>query len=182
MSEIDSPPWNWSNVALQRILGVDPGTHRLGFGVLEIEADRPRNLEWGCLEVPRSEPVHRRLHQLHQGLRLVVERWRPGHMAVEEPFVNPQRGAKSAVAVGQAQAVALLLAAEVGMEVFRYAPTQVKQAVSGSGAGAKDQVQRMVQMMLGLKPSPMPQDASDALAVALCHVRHWTATQRVCAS
>ena len=166
-------------MASQRILGVDPGTHRLGFGVLEVEAAEPRILDWGCLEARRSEPVHLRLHHLHRQLGLVVERWRPGHLAVEEPFVNSQRGAKSAMAVGQAQAVALLLAAEAGMEVFRYAPTQVKQMVSGSGAGAKDQVQRMVQMLLGLKQDPMPEDASDALAVALCHAWHSISGTRV---
>ena len=162
-----------------RILGVDPGTHRMGFGVLEIGTAQPQSLEWGCLEAERSQPPHLRLHTLHRALRLVVERWHPEHLAVEEPFVNVERGAKSAVAVGQAQAVALLLAAEAGMEVYRYSPTQVKRTVGDYGAMTKNQVQRVVQMALQLPPEPMLEDASDALAVALCHLRHWTVAQRV---
>ena len=162
-----------------RVLGVDPGTHRLGFGVLETGADVPHCLESGYVEARRNEPVHQRLHRLHQGLRTVVERWRPDHLAVEEPFVAFQRGAKAAVAVGQAQAVALLLATETGMEVHRYAPTQVKQAVSDYGASSKGQLQRMVLMALELEPQAMSEDASDALAVALCHLRQWSVAQRM---
>ena len=109
----------------------------------------------------------------------MVAEWQPDHLAVEEPFVNPERGAKSAVAVGQAQAVALLLAVGAGMQVYQYAPSQVKRAVSDYGAGTKAQVQRMVQKVLGLEPGPMSEDASDALAIALCHLREWQAAQRV---
>jgi crossover junction endodeoxyribonuclease RuvC len=131
------------------------------------------------LEAGRSRPIHERLHLLHQELRAVVERWRPDHLAVEEPFVATERGAKSAVAVGQAQAVALLLAAEAGMEVHRYAPSQVKRAVGDYGASTKGHLQRVVQRVLGLEQGPMSEDASDALAVALCHVHLWSASQRL---
>ena len=162
-----------------RVLGVDPGTLRLGYGVVEEEADAPRCLEWGCLVAQKAEPVHRRLHQLYRGLEEVVERWRPDHLAVEEPFVAPTRGAKSGVVVGQAQAVALLLAAEANMEVHRYLPSHVKQALAGYGAGTKSQIQRMVQLVLGLDILPHPQDASDALAVGICHLRHLRAAERV---
>ena len=162
-----------------RILGVDPGTHRMGFGVLDAGPDALRCLEWGCLEAKRDQPLHDRLHHLHLELREVVERWRPDHLAVEEPFVNPERGAKSAIALCQAQAVALLLASEAGMQVHRYTPTQVKRAVGDYGAGTKAQLQRMVQMALAIEPQPMSEDASDALAVALCHLRQWTAAQRI---
>jgi crossover junction endodeoxyribonuclease RuvC len=158
---------------------VDPGTLRLGFGVLDDNSGSPRCLEWGCLTAERGWPVHQRLHRLHQELRAVVERWAPEQLAVEEPFVNVERGAKSAVAVGQAQAVALLLAAEAGLEVYRYSPTQIKRTVGDYGAATKGQVQRVLQMLLGLEPVPMSEDASDALAVALCHLRHWTVGQRV---
>jgi len=158
---------------------VDPGTHQLGFGVLETAAQGPRCLEWGCLVAKANAPVHVRLHQLWQELRLVVERWHPHHLAVEEPFVAKERGAKAAVAVGQAQALALLLAAEAGMEVFRYAPTQVKRAVGDYGAGSKAQLQYMVKLALELPTEPMSLDASDALAIALCHLRHWSTAQRM---
>ena len=162
-----------------RIIGIDPGTHRLGFGVLDALANTPECLEWGCLMAGANTPLHQRLYRFYTDLKVVVDRWRPDHMAVEEPFVNVERGAKSAVALGQAQAIALVLAAEAGMEVFRYAPTQVKRAVADYGAVTKDQLQRMVQLALGVEPQPMPEDASDALAVALCHLRQWSAAERV---
>ncbi len=151
----------------------------MGFGVLGALADTPECLEWGCLVAGPAVPLHQRLYRFYTDLKVVVDRWRPDHMAVEEPFVNVERGAKSAVAVGQAQAIALVLAAEAGMEVFRYAPTQIKLAVADHGASTKDQLQRMVQLALGVEPQPMPEDASDALAVALCHLREWSATERV---
>ena len=162
-----------------RILGVDPGTHRLGYGVIEVDGPARRCLEAGCLEARRRDPIERRLHVLHAGLVEVARRWRPDQLAVEEPFVAPQRGAKSAVAVGQAQALALLVAADAGIEVHRYAPSQVKHAVADYGAGTKAQLQRSLRLLLALPPEPMADDASDALAVALCHLQHWRTEQRV---
>ena len=162
-----------------RVVGVDPGTVKLGFGVVEEEGGGLRCLDWGCLTADQGAPIHQRLHQLHQELGAVMERWRPEELAVEEPFVAPSRGAKSAVAVGQAQAVALLLAAAHDMQVHRYSPAQVKQAVADYGAGTKAQVQRMVQLLLGLEDASMSLDASDALAVALCHLSHRRAAERV---
>jgi crossover junction endodeoxyribonuclease RuvC len=162
-----------------RILGVDPGTHQLGFGVLDSTGSTLHCLSWGHISAERNAPIHERLYQLHQELRQVVEHWQPQHLAVEEPFVAPTRGAKSAVAVGQAQAIAFLLAAETGMQVHRYAPSQVKQAVGDYGASTKSQVQRMVQMVLGMEQKPISEDASDALAIALCHLHHWQAGQQV---
>ncbi len=162
-----------------RVLGVDPGTVRMGYGILDGDADTPRCLEWGCLMAAKAESVHLRLYTLYRGLAEVVERWRPDHLAVEEPFVAPARGAKSGIVVGQAQAVALLLAAEANMEVHCYLPSHVKQALADSGAGTKTQVQRMVQLTLGMDEPPDPQDASDALAVGICHLRHLRAAERV---
>jgi crossover junction endodeoxyribonuclease RuvC len=156
-----------------RVLGVDPGTKFLGYGVLEVDGPSTRCLAWGTLEGGKSREIHRRLFLLHQSLREVVDRWSPDEMAIEEPFVAPERGAKSAVAVGQAQAIALLLAAATGMSVHRYAPSQVKAAVANYGAGNKAQIQRAVQLVLGLGPSDaMGEDASDALAIGLCHIQY----------
>lgn len=165
-----------------RILGVDPGTHRLGFGILEVDGPDVRCLDFGCLEAGKRDPIQARLHLLHQGLMDVASRWQPDHLAVEEPFVAPERGAKSGVAVGQAQALALLVAADRGLEVHRYAPSTVKAAASGYGAGTKDQVQRALRLLLGLGPEPMSEDASDAIAVALCHVQHWRTSLRAVVS
>ena len=162
-----------------RVLGVDPGTRQMGYGVIDSDGERSDCVAWGALEGGKSREIHARLFQLHQSLAEVVERWRPDQLAIEEPFVAPERGAKSAVAVGQAQAVALLLAAAFGMSVHRYSPTEVKSAVAGYGAGSKAQVQRTVQLLLGLGSDPMSEDASDALAVALCHLQHWRAAERI---
>ena len=151
----------------------------MGFGVLDTLTDTPECLEWGCLVAQANVPLHQRLYRFYTDLKVVVNRWRPDHMAVEEPFVNVERASKSAVALCQAQAIALVLAAEAGVEVFRYAPTQVKRVVADYGAGTKDQLQRMVQLALGVEPQPMPEDASDALAVAICHLREWSAAERV---
>jgi crossover junction endodeoxyribonuclease RuvC len=155
-----------------RVLGVDPGTRFLGYGLLEVDGPSTKALAWGTLEGGKSREIHQRLFTLHQSLRKIIDRWGPDEMAVEEPFVAPARGAKSAVAVGQAQAVALLLAAAGGMTVHRYVPSQVKAAVANYGAGNKAQVQRAVQLVLGLGTDPMGEDASDALAIGLCHIQH----------
>ena len=108
-----------------------------------------------------------------------MDRWTPDQLAIEEPFVSPQRGAKSAVAVGQAQAVALIVAAEAGLPVRRYPPAKVKRAVANYGAGTKRQVQRSAQLLLGLGGEPMSEDASDAIAIALCHAHELRAGERV---
>jgi crossover junction endodeoxyribonuclease RuvC len=162
-----------------RVLGVDPGTQHLGYGVLDVDGDRTECMAWGTLEGGKSRELHQRLFQLHQTLHDVVDCWRPDQLAIEEPFVAPERGAKSGIAVGQAQAVALLLAAAFGMSVHRYTPAQVKSSVANYGAGSKMQVQRTVQLLLGLGTDPMSEDASDALAIALCHLQHRRAAQRV---
>ena len=162
-----------------RVLGVDPGTRLMGYGVLDTDGERTECIAWGALEGGKSREIHQRLFRLHQGLADVVERFRPDELAIEEPFVAPERGAKSAVAVGQAQAVALLLAAAFGMSVHRYSPSQVKSSVANYGAGSKAQVQRSVQLLLGLGTDPMSEDASDALAVALCHLQHRRAADLV---
>mgnify|MGYP001196085326 CR=1 FL=1 len=162
-----------------RVLGIDPGTHRMGFALLDMSNNRPNCLEWGCLEANRRDPIHIRLSHLYSELTQLVERWRPEYMAVEEPFVAPQRGAKSAIAVGQAQAIALLVAGSNSIEVHRYAPSQVKRAISDYGASTKDQVQRTVQLILGMDPTPISQDASDAIAIGLCHFQQRQMDQRI---
>ncbi len=162
-----------------RILGVDPGTRTMGYGLLDFDDETPSCVAWGTLEGGPSKEIGERLHALHTGLQDVVARWAPDHLAIEEPFVAPQRGAKSAIAVGQAQAVALLVAAQGGMPIHRYPPAKVKSAVSNYGGGTKEQVQRSVQVLLGLGLEPMPEDASDAVAVALCHVQQLRAAQRL---
>lgn len=151
-----------------RILGVDPGTVRMGYGV--IEGDPPILVECGVLQAPRRAPLQERLLALYQGLEAVLLRLSPQEMAVEAPFPFKEMDPRSALAVGQAQGVAMLLAAQHHLPLRCFSPAQVKQRVAGYGAGEKEQVGRMVGWLLGLDSPPQPHDASDALAVALCHL------------
>lgn len=155
-----------------RILGIDPGTVRFGYGVIDVDPYGSKCIAYGCLEARRTSDIHSRLFTIYKGLEKVILDWSPEHLAIEEPFVSLDRGAKSGVAVGQAQAIALLLAASAEMDVYRYMPSQVKSAIADYGASNKTQVQRMVQVILGMPQEPISEDASDALAVALCHVGH----------
>ena len=164
-----------------RILGVDPGTQTMGYSILDLDddSDTPRCLAWGTFDGGRSKEIAERLHLLQGELQALAERWAPDQLAIEEPFVAAARGAKSAVAVGQAQAVALLVAARAGIPIHRYSPASVKSAVANYGAGDKAQIQRSVRILLGLGDEPMAEDASDAIAIALCHAQTLRAADRV---
>jgi crossover junction endodeoxyribonuclease RuvC len=152
-----------------RILGIDPGTLAMGYGLLEDTDDQPQMVECGVLTARSTLPLAYRLHELYLGLTDLVIRCRPEEMAIEEPFVA--RNVRSALAIGRAQAIAMLAAANHGIPVATYPPAKVKQGVTDYGRGDKEQVQRMVCMQLGLTESPGNCDATDALAVALCHLR-----------
>ena len=156
-----------------RVLGVDPGTWRMGYGALEERDGEVTALEYGVLRPRGTLPLEQRLLHLYEALRQVVARLRPDQVAVEEPFVSrgEEGNMRTAVAVGQAQAVALMAAAAAGAPVHRYPPASVKQAIANYGGGTKEQVAAMVQMLLRLPEPPQPLDAADALAVALCHLR-----------
>ena len=155
-----------------RILGIDPGTLRMGYGVVE-GGQEPRAVHWGVLTAKGSLPLHQRLHCLHVGLQEALTRWTPTEVAVEEPFVGSgeRRYVQAAMAIGQAQAMAFIAAAGCGLPVFRYSPALIKQSVADYGAASKEQVQEMVRVLLELESLPTPSDAADALAVALCHWR-----------
>ena len=154
---------------LMRILGIDPGTLAMGYGVLEDIDDQPRMIECGVLTTRSTMPLAERLHELYLGLTDVLLRLRPEEMAIEEPFVA--RNVRSALSIGRAQAIAMLAAASHGICVATYPPAKVKHGVADYGRGDKEQVQRMVCIQLGLSESPGTTDATDALAVALCHLR-----------
>ncbi len=151
----------------RRILGIDPGTRVAGWGVVELSGNASRLIEFGAIRTKGPE-LGARLMEVHRGLRAVIERLEPDAVAVERPFVG--RNASTAMAIGMARAVALLVAAEHGVEVTEYPPAQVKRAVVGNGSAAKQQVAAMVRVILGLPQVPEPADAADALAVALTHV------------
>jgi crossover junction endodeoxyribonuclease RuvC len=152
-----------------RILGIDPGTLIMGYGLLEDSNDQPSMIECGVLTAPSTLALAERLRELYLGLTDLVVRLRPQEVAIEEPFVA--RNVRSALAIGRAQAVAMLAAATHGIPVATYPPAKVKRNVADYGRGDKGQVQRMVCVQLGLTESPGTSDATDALAVALCHLR-----------
>jgi crossover junction endodeoxyribonuclease RuvC len=152
-----------------RVLGVDPGLGRCGWAVLEGHGGRARAIGYGTVHT-QGEEVAPRLAELATRLRQVLAAHRPKALAIERLFFNAN--VRTAMTVGQASGVVLLLAAEHGLEVSAYTPPQVKQAVTGSGSAPKEQVGYMVRALLGLASVPTPADTADALAVALCHLNH----------
>ena len=151
-----------------RILGIDPGTITMGYGVIETQNDEVVAVDYGALTAPARSPIGERLHYLYKGLLDIISRRKPDVLAVEQPFVA--KNVQSALAVGKAQAIAILAAANRGIPSYEYTPAQIKQRVANYGASGKEQIQQMVALQLGLSEIPSPSDAADALAVAMCHL------------
>ena len=150
------------------VLGVDPGVSRCGYGCVESARGQTKAIAVGVLSTPPSQPLPERLAALDTDIRELLADLRPNVVAVERLFF--QTNVRTAMSVGQASGLVLAAASQAGCDVLQYTPNQVKQAVAGYGAAGKDQVQRMVQSLLGLPEVPKPADAADALALALCHV------------
>jgi len=151
-----------------RVLGIDPGTATTGYGVVEeVEGDL-RPLVFGVIRTPADEPLPVRLQSIYQALKELAAEWAPTAAAVEELFFS--RNVRTAMSVGQARGVTLLALADIGLDVAEYTPLAIKQAVTGYGNADKAQVQEMVRLLLGLAKAPRPDDAADALAVAICHL------------
>jgi len=140
----------------------------MGYGVLQGEEEPLTILGYGTLSVPSTRPIAVRLHHLHQALLKIIISYQPTEVAVEEPFVA--QNVRSALAIGQAQAVAIIAATSQGVPVYNYTPTQIKRIATGFGKCGKEQVQEILKIQLGLPTCP-DTDAADALAVSLCHVR-----------
>lgn len=150
-----------------RILGVDPGFGRVGWGIIEqTEKNSWRAVACGCLETSSKKSFVSRLQEIHSGLLDVIKRFKPQRMAVEKLFFF--KNVATAIEVGQARGVILLTAVENKLAVDEYTPLQVKRAITGYGRAEKGQMQKMVAMVLGLKNKIKSDDAADALAVALC--------------
>jgi len=155
-------------------IGIDPGVAITGFGLVHQQPDgQIRALAHGVIETPRTQPLPQRLQSLQQQLQSLIATWRPQEAAVEEVFFATN--AKTALSVGQARGVVLLTLCNAGLAIHEYTPLQVKQTISGYGQADKRQIQTMVKALLGLKDVPRPDDAADALAVALAHLhsRRW---------
>lgn len=150
-------------------LGIDPGTAATGYGLVRLPADgNLETVDFGVIVTPPHTPAHQRLFLLHQDLTQLIAKHRPDTYAVEKLFF--QRNVSTAMAVGQARGVVLLAIAQAGGEVAEYTPNEVKQAVAGYGAADKRQVQEMVRTLLRLAEIPRPDDAADALAIAITHL------------
>jgi len=149
------------------ILGVDPGYAILGWGVVEYGASRYRLIGCGAIETDKGSPWPERLKTVYDGLADVIEKFDPESCAVEEIFFNSNQ--KTAIKVGEARGAAVLACANAGLPVYEYTPLQVKQALTGYGRADKRQIQEMVRTILGLEQAPRPDDAADAVAIAICH-------------
>lgn len=149
------------------ILGIDPGSVITGYGVIDARGRECRLLDCGVVRTGSRKPLADRLKVIYDGLGEVIDRHRPGMLAIETAFGG--RFPRAALVLGHARGVALLAAANRGLQVWEYAPREVKMAIVGAGGASKQQVQYMVRAMLNLDRDPMPEDASDAVAVALCH-------------
>jgi len=150
------------------VLGIDPGLSVTGYGLVE-GTHPPAAHRAGVIRTDTADTTPSRLAELHRGLTQVFEEQTPDVVALETVFTN--RNLQTAISVGRASGVALLVAAEFDVPVFEYVPTAIKSAVTGDGAANKTQVQTMVTKLLRLSEPPKPADAADALAIALCHLR-----------
>jgi crossover junction endodeoxyribonuclease RuvC len=150
-------------------IGIDPGTAITGYGLVREEQDgRLSVVDYGVILTSPEEDMPERLIQLYHNLREIINLHNPETGAVEKLFFA--RNVRTALTVGQARGIAMLALAESGVSLAEYSPNEIKQAVAGYGRASKVQVQRMVQALLELEETPQPDDAADALAVAICHL------------
>lgn len=149
------------------IIGIDPGYAIVGIGVIEYIGNKFRTLEYNAITTPAGMPTTERLKKIYEEMTMYVEKYKPDAVAIEELFFNSNQ--KTAINVAQARGVLLVAVANKNIPICEYTPLQVKQSVTGYGRADKKQIQQMVKMMLGLNVIPKPDDAADALAIAICH-------------
>ena len=154
------------------ILGIDPGYGIVGFGVIEKTASKLRTIAYGAIETPKVSRFPVRLKFIGEKISELISAYNPDAVAVEELFF--QNNQKTAIMVAEARGVVLYTAECSGTPLYEYTPMQIKQAVTGFGRADKRQIQQMVKLLLGLESVPKPDDAADAIAIALCHARSST--------
>ena len=150
----------------QKILGIDPGTARMGYGIITEEGGKTELIEFGVLTTEAGQDEHLRLGELYSGLEKLIQKHAPHAIVVEDIFYAKNQ--KTIIKVSQARGIALLAAARARTPFYSFTPLQIKQAVTGWGGAQKPQVQEMVRLLLGLAVTPRPDDAADALAAAIC--------------
>ena len=153
-----------------RVMGIDPGLALMGYGVVESNGYRFRTVDYGVIETEAHTDEPDRLLKLWQGLNELLEKYKPDAVSVEDVFFN--KNVKTAISIGQARGVILLAVKNCGIPLYEYTPLQAKQAVAGYGHAEKKQIQFMVKTILGLEEIPKPDDAADALAIAITHINN----------
>ncbi len=149
------------------ILGVDPGYGLVGFGVIEKDNTGVKALDFGAITTPKEEPLSQRLKTISECMHILIDKWSPDEMAVEKLFFN--QNVTTGIPTAQARGVILLAGQERGLPIYEYTPQNIKIALTGMGRADKGQIQFMVKTLLKLQEAPKPDDAADALAVAICH-------------
>ena len=150
-----------------RVIGIDPGYAIVGYGILDYNGQQFRVVDYGAVTTPAEAVFARRLELIWDEVCVLLERYRPQHMAIEKLFFTTNQ--KTAIDVAQARGVLQLCGVKQGLDVFEYTPLQVKSAVVGYGKADKNQVQQMIKALLALEKVPKPDDTADALALAICH-------------
>jgi len=150
------------------IIGIDPGLARMGYGVIAVNNRRPEAVCYGCIESGKDQSTPERLLHIYTEITAIIEKFPPDHIAVEKLFFS--KNITSAMSVSEARGVILLLAEQHQIPVTEYTPNQIKQAITDSGRADKRQMQEMIMRLLQLSEFPKPDDAADALSIALCHI------------
>jgi crossover junction endodeoxyribonuclease RuvC len=153
---------------MMRVIGIDPGTAITGWGVVDSDGETLEMAAGGVITTPAGIPLPHRLQTIYRELTAIVECWQPHEAALEELFFS--KNAKTALAVGHGRGAAMLALANANLPIVEYKPLEVKQALTGHGGADKQQMQQMVKLLLSLDEIPRPDDAADALAVAICHL------------
>lgn len=156
-------------IKTHKILGIDPGTRVSGYGLIKVEEGRLSTIDYGCIRPPAQYKLSERYHVLFNSVEALIEQHKPHALVVETQFVH--KNVQSAIKLGMARGAVIIAAKNKNLPIFEYAPTKAKRAVVGNGRASKGQVQAMVQRLLNLLHLPEPEDAADALALAICHAQ-----------
>lgn len=151
------------------IIGIDPGTLITGYGIIQVENGRYEALDYGCIQPTSTLKLSDRYLIIFECVESILDKYNPEVLVVETQYVH--KNVQSAIKLGMARGIVMIAAKKRGLKVFEYAPTQAKQAVVGKGSASKQQVQQMVKCLLNLDNIPEPEDAADALALALCYAQ-----------
>lgn len=150
-----------------RILGIDPGLALVGYGIVDVNGNKFKAVDYGVITTESTLDLPSRLEKIYDLLNQLIDTYEPKDLAIEELFFN--KNVKTAISVGHARGVEILACKNKGLEIYEYTPLQIKQAITGYGRAEKSQIQEMTKMLLNLETIPKPDDAADALAVALTH-------------